>query len=96
MIMEMATPDSRSCVILILPRTLEIIYTKIIAVSYTHLEFVGLIGPNGSGKSTVLKNIYRGLTPDQGTIELDKENLLTMPYKKSALKMAVVGQERFV
>ena len=56
-------------------------------------EFVGLIGPNGSGKSTVLKNIYRGLTPDQGTIELDKENLLTMSYKKSALKMAVVGQE---
>ena len=59
-------------------------------------EFVGLIGPNGSGKSTVLKNIYRGLTPDQGTIELDKENLLTMPYKKSALKMAVVGQENEV
>ena len=28
-------------------------------------EFVGLIGPNGSGKSTVLKNIYRGLIPDQ-------------------------------
>ena len=43
-------------------------------------EFVGLIGPNGSGKSTVLKNIYRGLIPDQGTIELDGENLMTMPY----------------
>ena len=59
-------------------------------------EFVGLIGPNGSGKSTVLKNIYRGLTPDQGSIKLDGENLLTMPYKKSALKMAVVGQENEV
>ena len=56
-------------------------------------EFVGLIGPNGSGKSTVLKNVYRGLTPDSGSILLDGENLLTMPYKKSALKMAVVGQE---
>ena len=33
-------------------------------------EFVGLIGPNGSGKSTVLKNIYRGLTPDRGSIRL--------------------------
>ena len=33
MIMEMATPDSRSCVILILPRTLEIIYTKIIVMA---------------------------------------------------------------
>lgn len=49
-------------------------------------EFVGLIGPNGSGKSTVLKNIYRGLTPDRGSIKLDGENLMTMPYKKSALK----------
>lgn len=59
-------------------------------------EFVGLIGPNGSGKSTVLKSIYRGLTPDSGTIDLDGENLLTMPYKKSARKLAVVGQENEV
>lgn len=59
-------------------------------------EFVGLIGPNGSGKSTVLKNVYRGLTPDSGTITLDGENLLTMSYRKSALKMAVVGQENDV
>jgi iron complex transport system ATP-binding protein len=59
-------------------------------------EFIGLIGPNGSGKSTVLKNVYRGLTPDSGTITLDGENLLKMPYKKSALKLAVVGQENDV
>jgi iron complex transport system ATP-binding protein len=59
-------------------------------------EFVGLIGPNGSGKSTALKNIYRGLKPDSGSILLDGEDLLTMPFKKSALKMAVVGQENEV
>ena len=59
-------------------------------------EFVGLIGPNGSGKSTVLKNIYRGLTPDKGTITLDGENLLKMSYRKSAQKLAVVGQENDV
>ncbi|SFA86740.1 iron complex transport system ATP-binding protein [Acetitomaculum ruminis DSM 5522] len=59
-------------------------------------EFVGLIGPNGSGKSTALKNIYRGLRPDKGSIEIDGENLLTMSYKNSALKMAVVGQENDV
>ncbi len=59
-------------------------------------EFVGLIGPNGSGKSTVLKNIYRGLTPDSGTITLDGEDLLAMPYRKSARKLAVVGQENEV
>jgi len=59
-------------------------------------EFVGLIGPNGSGKSTVLKNIYRGLTPDRGSITLDGENLLKMPYRRSAQKLAVVGQENDV
>ena len=56
-------------------------------------EFVGLIGPNGSGKSTVLKNVYRGLKPDGGRILLDGEDLLKMSFKKSARKMAVVGQE---
>lgn len=59
-------------------------------------EFVGLIGPNGSGKSTVLKNIYRALKPDAGVIWLDEEELLKMSYKKSARKMAVVGQENEV
>ena len=59
-------------------------------------EFVGIIGPNGSGKSTVLKNIYRGLAPDQGKIFLDGEDLLSMPYRRSALKLAVVGQENEV
>lgn len=59
-------------------------------------EFVGLIGPNGSGKSTVLKNVYRGLTPDKGSIMLDGEDLQKMSYRKSALKMAVVGQENDV
>lgn len=56
-------------------------------------EFVGIIGPNGSGKSTVLKNVYRAITPDSGTITLGDENLLKMKYKKSAQKLAVVGQE---
>ncbi len=56
-------------------------------------EFVGIIGPNGSGKSTILKNVYRSLTPDKGDITLDGENLAKMPYKKSAKCMAVVGQE---
>ncbi len=59
-------------------------------------EFVGLIGPNGGGKSTVLKNIYRALRPDCGSIMLDGEDVLLMPYKKSARKMAVVGQENEV
>lgn len=67
-----------------------------VSIDVNRGEFVGIIGPNGSGKSTVLKNIYRGLNPDSGSIELDGEDLLKMPYKKSALKLAVVGQENDV
>lgn len=59
-------------------------------------EFVGLIGPNGGGKSTVLKMVYRGLTPERGSITLDGGDLLTMPYRTSAQKLAVVGQENEV
>lgn len=56
-------------------------------------QFVGIIGPNGSGKSTTLKSVYRAIKPKHGNILLDDEDLLKMNYKKSALKLAVVGQE---
>lgn len=55
--------------------------------------FVGLLGPNGSGKSTLLRCIYRSLKPDAGTILLDTENLLAMPPREAARRMAVVLQE---
>lgn len=64
-----------------------------IALHVKRGEFVGLIGPNGSGKSTILKNIYRALRPSSGRMALDGEDLLKIPFKESALKMAVVGQE---
>ncbi|ROR25301.1 iron complex transport system ATP-binding protein [Mobilisporobacter senegalensis] len=59
-------------------------------------EFIGLIGPNGSGKSTVLKNLYRALKPDKGSVMLDNENLFAMSHKEAALKLGVVGQENEV
>jgi len=55
--------------------------------------FVGLLGPNGSGKSTLLRCIYRSLKPDAGTISLDGADLLAMPPREAARKMAVVLQE---
>ena len=56
-------------------------------------EFVGLLGPNGSGKSTLLRCIYRSLKPDAGTISLDGADLLAMPPRDAARRMAVVLQE---
>ena len=55
--------------------------------------FVGLLGPNGSGKSTLLRCIYRSLKPEAGTISLDGADLLAMPPRDAARRMAVVLQE---
>lgn len=59
-------------------------------------EVVGIIGPNGSGKSTVLKNIYRVLTPDAGLITLFGEDVWKAAQRKLAQNLAVVGQESTV
>lgn len=66
---------------------------KDISLHVNQGEFIGIIGPNGSGKSTLLKLIYRALRPEGGSILLDGEDLLKMPFRQSALKIAVVGQE---
>lgn len=57
-------------------------------------EFVGLIGPNGSGKSTFLKNVYKVLRPQKGTITLMGNDLLTMSNREMAQRMAVMVQEQ--
>ncbi|KIV51400.1 ABC transporter [Aneurinibacillus migulanus] len=56
-------------------------------------QFVGIIGPNGSGKSTLLKTLYRVLQPDEGMIELDKQDLHRLPSRYVFQRMAVVSQE---
>lgn len=58
-------------------------------------KFLGIIGPNGSGKSTLLKCIYRVLNPDLGVVYLDGQELLRMPPKESAKKLAVVAQHNY-
>lgn len=56
-------------------------------------SFVGIIGPNGSGKSTLLKCIYGVNKPDGGNIYFEEEDLLAMPGKERAKKIAVLAQE---
>lgn len=55
--------------------------------------FVGVIGPNGSGKSTMLKSIYGVNKPSGGNILFEGEDLLKMPSKDRAKKIAVLAQE---
>jgi iron complex transport system ATP-binding protein len=59
-------------------------------------RFVGLLGPNGSGKSTILKTIYRVRRPASGLVLLDGADLLAMPPKDAARRVAVVAQETTV
>lgn len=56
-------------------------------------SFMGIIGPNGSGKSSLLKCIYGVNKPSFGRIYFDEEDLLKMPGKERAKKIAVLAQE---
>jgi iron complex transport system ATP-binding protein len=56
-------------------------------------EFTGLLGPNGSGKSTILKTIYRVHRPAAGKVLLDRADLLALPARQAARRVAVVAQE---
>jgi iron complex transport system ATP-binding protein len=59
-------------------------------------HFVGLLGPNGSGKSTILKTLYRARRPTAGRVLLDGADLLALPPKVAARRVAVVAQETTV
>ncbi len=45
-------------------------------------EFITLLGPSGCGKTTLLRLIGGFERPDQGTIYLDGENILSLPPEK--------------
>ncbi|MEN8264357.1 MAG: LPS export ABC transporter ATP-binding protein [Nitrospirota bacterium] len=49
-------------------------------------EVVGLLGPNGAGKTTTFYMILGLITPDEGIIYLDGENLSSSPMYKRARK----------
>jgi iron complex transport system ATP-binding protein len=59
-------------------------------------QIIGLLGPNGSGKSTLLKAIYRVHRPATGRVLLDGVDLLTLPARQAAHRVAVVAQETTV
>lgn len=48
-------------------------------------EFVAVMGPSGSGKSTLLQLIGGLDVPDDGTIEIDKENIEAMKERERTI-----------
>lgn len=55
-------------------------------------HFLAILGNNGAGKSTLLKCMNGILKPDTGSLLLDGEDLLTMPHRQVAQRVAFVAQ----
>ncbi|MBI5434561.1 MAG: ABC transporter ATP-binding protein [Planctomycetes bacterium] len=55
-------------------------------------ELVAVIGPNGSGKSTFLRCLAGLLVPKSGTVVVDGEEVVALPPRERACRLAVVPQ----
>lgn len=55
-------------------------------------HFLAILGNNGAGKSTLLKCMNGILKPDAGSLLLDGEDLLAMPHRQVAQRVAFVAQ----
>ncbi len=75
-------------------------YGKINALFKVNLEvkegkITALLGPNGAGKSTLVNNIAGILTPSEGDIFLDGENITNFtPHKRVSAGISVVPERR--
>ena len=53
-----------------------------VSFSVKHGEFVALVGPSGSGKTTMLSILAALLSPSNGQIIIDGQDLATMSERK--------------
>lgn len=70
---------------------------KDISLSVNSGEIVGLLGPNGAGKSTSFHMIVGLLTPDSGSIHINKVDITQFPMdQRSALGLGYLPQDSSV
>ncbi len=70
--------------------------TKIVAeqlsVAIPDGHFTAIIGPNGCGKSTLLRTLSRLMTPAQGHVYLDGEQIQRFASKEVARRIGLLAQ----
>src|SRR5205814_9647406 len=60
-------------------------------------EIVGLLGPNGAGKTTSFRMATGQITPDDGVVLFNNEDVTGLPmYKRARLGMGYLSQETSV
>src|SRR5271167_4284720 len=57
-------------------------------------EIVGLLGPNGAGKTTTFYSLVGFIHPEEGTIEIDGEDVTKLPmYQRARKGLGYLAQE---
>ena len=57
-------------------------------------QIVGLLGPNGAGKTTSFYMVVGLVTPDEGRIFLDNEEITTLPiFQRARIGLSYLAQE---
>lgn len=70
------------------------VVVKDVSISVKHGEVVGLLGPNGAGKTTCFYMIVGLVKLDGGVIQLDGNDLGTMPiHRRAGLGLSYLPQE---
>ncbi len=65
-----------------------------VSIDVTQGEIVGLLGPNGAGKTTTFYMTVGLITPNEGKIFLDNEDITGFPvYKRAQLGIGYLAQE---
>lgn len=68
-----------------------------VSIDVTQGEIVGLLGPNGAGKTTTFYMTVGLITPNEGQIYLDDENITKYPvYRRARIGIGYLAQEASV
>ena len=68
-----------------------------VSINVTQGEIVGLLGPNGAGKTTTFYMTTGLITPNEGKIFLDEQDITGFPvYKRAKLGIGYLAQEASV